>query len=101
MIIRKANFNDKDQIGRIFSDENEYHFQLQPSFFNKISKEEIMPSGWFEEILEKDNKEIFVADIDGDLVGLALITIHVDLDNPIIRKKKWIDRDLFWIPPGK
>lgn len=93
MKIREAKLDDKKQIAILFSDENDYHYNLQPDVFNILSEDEILPKDWFENILTNDSQNLFVAEIDNQLVGLVFISIHQINDDPLFKPKKWINID--------
>lgn len=90
MNIREANLDDKDQIAILFSDENDYHYNLQPEVFNNLSESEILPENWLEDILKNDAQFFFVAELETQLVGLIYFTIHQDPDDPLYKQKNWI-----------
>jgi len=93
MNIRKATLDDKKQIALLFSDENDYHVNLQPDVFNNLTENVILTKNWFENILRNDSRYMFVAEIKNHIVGLILFTIHQLLDDPLYKQKKWINID--------
>ncbi|MCK5562302.1 MAG: GNAT family N-acetyltransferase [Thermoplasmata archaeon] len=93
MNIREANSDDKEQIAKLFSDENDHHYTLQPEIFNNLSAAEILPENWFENILKNDTQFIFVAEIETQLVGLIYFTIHQIDDDLLCKQKNWINID--------
>lgn len=89
MIIRKAAINDKEQIGILFSDENDHHYRLQPDVFNKLLAEDILPENWFEDILNDDSQTFFVAEDGKKLAGLILVSVCSQEDT-LFKEKKWL-----------
>ena len=91
-MIRKANFEDKEQIVRLFKQLHQYHCQISP-------QKHIMPrEGFFEERISElltenaENSPIILINDDGAVNAYALIRIiDVNGEEKVSRKVCFID----------
>jgi len=67
--IRFAKETDFEQVGKIFSEENRFHAELVPEIIQVADP--IMTPEWFDEVLKDPKKNIFVAENENRLLGLA------------------------------
>jgi ribosomal protein S18 acetylase RimI-like enzyme len=87
VIIRQATEADFDPVGRIFADENKFHADLLPDRFQIADP--IMTREWFHEIIGNENKALLVADLNNELVGLILIELRTNPDDPIFVPRRY------------
>jgi ribosomal protein S18 acetylase RimI-like enzyme len=85
--IRQAMSSDFDQVGRVFAEENRFHAALLPERFQIA--EPIMTHEWFGEILTNPRKALLVAERAGEIVGLVLVTIKTNPDDPIFQPRRY------------
>ena len=86
--IRLANQADFDQVGKIFAEENQFHADLVPEVIQ--TADPIMPPEWFDDVLGNPRKTLFVAQIDKELVGLVLVELKTNIDDPIFKPRKYM-----------
>ncbi len=87
LTIRSATESDFNQVGKIFAEENRFHANLQPHIFRVI--EPIMTPEWYNEILSNPNKSLFVAALEKEITGLALVIIKTNPDDPLFQARKY------------
>jgi len=85
--IRQATKSDFDQVGAVFAEENRFHTGLLPDRF-QIAKP-IMTHGWFDAILENDAQALFVAEHSEEIVGVLLIKLMTNPDDPIFCPRRY------------
>ena len=85
--IRQAAEADFDQVGRIFADELKFHINLLPDRFQIADP--IMTKEWFREIINNANKNLLVAEQNGELIGLIQIQLRTNPDDPIFVPRRY------------
>ena len=85
--IRFATRSDFEQVGNIFSEDNRYHAELMPEIFQVADP--IMTPEWFDEVLQDSHATLFVAELDGEVVGVALVEPKTNVSDPIFRPRKY------------
>ncbi|UCC50774.1 MAG: GNAT family N-acetyltransferase [Anaerolineaceae bacterium] len=88
MEIRLATAADFEQVGTVFAEENRFHAELVPEIVQTAIP--IMTQEWFDDVLNDPDKTMFVAKIDEDVVGVALVELKSSIDDPIFRKRRYI-----------
>ena len=82
MKIRRAEIGDIKDINRLLCQVLEVHHKGRPDIFKggakKYTDNEIL------EIIADNNRPIFVADVDGDILGYAFCVFEQKLDNNIL-----------------
>jgi ribosomal protein S18 acetylase RimI-like enzyme len=86
--IRLATQDDFGAVGKIFAEENQFHADLVPEIIQVTDP--IMTHEWFYEILSNPNKRLFVAVIGSELVGVVLVEIRTNIDDPIFTPRKYV-----------
>jgi len=86
--IRFAKETDFEQVGKIFSEENRFHAELVPEIIQVADP--IMTPEWFDEVLKDPKKNIFVAENENRLLGLALVMLQSSIDDPIFKLRKYV-----------
>jgi ribosomal protein S18 acetylase RimI-like enzyme len=87
MTIREALPSDFDQVGRVFAEDNQFHAALLPEQF-RIAKP-IITHEWFDEILANTQKAMLVAEHGHAIVGVLLINIRTNPDDPIFQPRRY------------
>jgi hypothetical protein len=87
--IRLANQADFDQVGKIFAEENQFHADLVPEVIQ--TADPIMSTEWFDDVLRNPHKAFFVAQIDKELVGLVLVELKTNIEDPIFKPRKYMN----------
>ena len=85
LIIRGATINDMELCAELFSEELAYHVNLLPELFQLAYP--IFPSPWFQDVLDNDCKTLFVAELEGKVVGLILVELKNSPDDPVYRPR--------------
>ena len=85
--IRLAVASDFDQVAKVFADENRFHAALLPGRFQIA--EPIITREWFDEILTNARKALLVAERVREIVGVVLVTIRTNPDDPIFRPRRY------------
>jgi ribosomal protein S18 acetylase RimI-like enzyme len=85
--IRQATQSDFDQVGAVFAEENQFHTDLLPDRF-QIAKP-IMTHEWFDAILENNAQALFVAEHGEKIVGVLLIKLMTNPDDPIFCPRRY------------
>jgi ribosomal protein S18 acetylase RimI-like enzyme len=85
--IRQAVASDFDQVGRVFADENRFHAALLPRRFQIA--EPIMTREWFHEIVTNAHKALLLAERAREIVGVVLVTIRTNPDDPIFQPRRY------------
>ena len=83
--IRLPSNDDFDQVGKIFTEENQFHVELVPEIIQIANP--IMMHVWFEKVLINPDKTLFAATIKDNLVGVALVEHRTNIDDPIFRSR--------------
>ena len=86
--IRLPSNDDFDQVGKIFTEENQFHVELVPEIIQIANP--IMMHVWFEKVLINPDKTLFAATIKDNLVGVALVEHRTNIDDPIFRSRKYL-----------
>jgi len=87
LIIRLAKQSDFDQVGNVFTDELSFHSQLLPDRLQLI--EPIMTLEWYQEKLANPTMALLVAELEGQVVGVALVQLMSNPDDPIFRPRRY------------
>lgn len=89
IIIRKAIVDDFEKLKPLYNELDELHRSNHPEIFvdNTI---DIRTKNMIEEIIKNPEKELFIAEIKSEIVGLAECYTSYSLNNPIFKKRKWI-----------
>jgi ribosomal protein S18 acetylase RimI-like enzyme len=86
--IRPATRADFDQVARVFAEENRFHAALVPDDIQVA--EPILTPAWFEELLADPNRALLVAEIDGEVAGVALLQETSGREDPIVRPRRYL-----------
>lgn len=79
--IRLATQADFEQVGNIFTEENQFHAELVPEIIQVADP--IMTRKWYGEVLNNPHNTLFVAKRGKDAVGVALVELRTSIDDPI------------------
>lgn len=85
--IRLATRSDFEGVGMVSSEANRFHAELMPEVFQVADP--IMTREWFDEVLNDPDAALFVAELDGEVVGVALVEQKTNVSNPIFRQRKY------------
>ena len=86
--IRIAIDADFDQIGAIFSEENQFHANLVPEIIQVANP--ITTHKWYDEVVNNPDKILFVAEIGKDVVGVVLFETRTNIDDTIFTPRKFV-----------
>jgi ribosomal protein S18 acetylase RimI-like enzyme len=86
--IRLTTIADFDQVGKIFTEENQFHVELVPEIIQIANP--IMTHDWFEKVLNNPDETLFAATIKESIVGVALVELRTNIDDPIFRPRKYL-----------
>jgi len=88
MEIRLATQADFEQVGVVFAEENQFHAELVPEIIQVA--EPIMTHKWYDDVLGDPDKTLFVAELGKEIVGVALVVLKNNSDDPIFTKRRYI-----------
>lgn len=84
--IRKATLNDYESVHKIQKQVHDIHVIARPDHY--IMSEFTLDKNYFERLLIDDNKEVFVAEEDRQLVAYTIIFIKEPINRPILVPNK-------------
>lgn len=84
ILIRKATVADFEGVNSIFAKENRFHANLLPKVFRIL--EPIITRAWLEEVLANPDKILFVAEKKDEIVGIQLLCMRTNPDDPIFKE---------------
>lgn len=85
--IRLATRSDFEGVGMVSSEANRFHAELMPEIFQVADP--IMTPDWFDEVLNDAHATLFVAELDGEVVGVALVEQKTNVSDPIFRQRRY------------
>lgn len=88
VVIRKATMADQAGLERLYLEIDALHHEAMPHLFRKTEEIE-RPSSFFEERLGDGNTRLFVANTDGQLVGLILLKVKTH-DHPLFYAQEYL-----------
>jgi ribosomal protein S18 acetylase RimI-like enzyme len=90
--IREVAINDYEDLCKIYSELDEHHRLNHPELFIKPDGYE-RAKEYVAEIMNDDNKALFVAEIQSKVVGFSECYIIKSSNFPVIKKREWIQLD--------
>jgi ribosomal protein S18 acetylase RimI-like enzyme len=98
IVIRSAHTPDVEQVGNILAEANRLYAALLPNRFQIADL--VMTQAWFDEVLKNPWIMLLVAELNQKIVGLLLMTMATQPDDPIFCPCKYASIDeLFVIEP--
>ena len=92
MIIRKATIDDYEGLLEIYAEIDEFHRLNHPELF--IHPEGISRSiDFIDDLINSNDMELFVAEEDSKIIGLAECFLVKAPDFPIVKKRQWVQLD--------
>jgi ribosomal protein S18 acetylase RimI-like enzyme len=88
MEIRVVTEVDFEQVGIIFAEENRFDAELVPEIVQIADP--IMTHEWFDDVLNDLEKNLFVAEIGKEVVGVARVELSNSVDDPIFRQRRFV-----------
>ena len=83
MVIRQANKDDLEQLSRLYAEFHEFHVRGVPDRLSRSSNlRHAELDSALQKIFDSENAAIFVAEVDGQLVGLGEVYIREDAPIP-------------------
>jgi ribosomal protein S18 acetylase RimI-like enzyme len=86
MEIRKADYRDIDRLTDFFETGDTYHREGLPEIFRKTDKPPWTPD-YIGEIISSDGAEIFVAEIDGEVLGFVQVMLLRNPEFPVFKPR--------------
>lgn len=86
MVIRKATIDDVESLRSLYLELEKDAVSFQPEHFVFGNRDE----AFFEDIFQKDNQDILIAEIDGKVVGFAHVMILEQKRVPCLKPEKVI-----------
>lgn len=86
-MIRTAEKTDYASINTLYTEELAEHITLQPDFFQM--SEPVMTVDWYQQQLEHKAVKLFVAELDGVVVGVIQVMLRHSPDDPIFRERTY------------
>lgn len=85
--IIEASTTDYIEVNRIVTEGHEEHVTGDPSIFRSV--ETVMPEDYFNELLMSEDSKIFIAKIEGETVGFAIISMEGSPPFPSMVTRKY------------
>ena len=85
--IRLAVQEDFEGVGRVFTEENQFHADLVPEIIQVADP--IMTADWYAEVLSNPNSTLFVAEDGMNISGVALVELRNSIDDPIFKQRRY------------
>lgn len=83
-VIRQADKHDLEQLSRLYVEFHEFHVRGVPDRLSRSSNSRHAElDSALQKTFENENAAIFVAEVDGQLVGLGEVYIREDAPNPL------------------
>lgn len=95
MEIKLPNINEYNEVNELAKQVHKLHVNWRPDIF--IDVEEVMPKEYFDQLIE--NKEIYVARIDNEIVGYVIFNIK-ERNNPSVRCQKQVNIGVLVVKEG-
>lgn len=89
MLIRPARPEDYEAYGSLTVEADALHADLAPRYYRKT----VPPSRsreYFESVLGSPRQAMFVAEIDGEVIGVVNLEAREDPDIPVVVPMKWV-----------
>src|SRR3974390_2636117 len=84
--IRRANVADYEALAAVFDEAERFHREGLPEVF-RVPPERFPPASLFEEWVQQEGSDVFVADEDGDLVGFITARAGQTPDDSLLRAR--------------
>ena len=91
-IIREVIINDYEDLCKVFEELDEYHRVNHPEIFIKPD-DYARAKEYISEIIDDNNKALFVAEIESEIIGFAECCILQSSNFPVKKKREWIQLD--------
>jgi ribosomal protein S18 acetylase RimI-like enzyme len=85
--IREAGESDFEHVSAVFLDELAFHAELLPNRFQLV--DESMTEEWFQEIVHNQEKELILAQLGPDVVGVLHIEMRTSPDLPFFVPRRY------------
>ena len=92
IVIREAVISDYEDLCEVYSELDEQHRLNHPELFMK-SEDYGRAKEYISEIIDDNNKALFVADVDSKVVAFAECYIQKSTNFPVIKKREWVQLD--------
>lgn len=90
--IRNASIDDYEDLCVIYEELDEHHRVNHPELFIK-PEDCARAKEYLLEIINDDNKALFVAELDSKIIGFAECYILKSSNFPVIKKREWVQLD--------
>lgn len=92
IVVRTVKIEDLEKINVLYKEVDELHIEKYPDLF-KTPAEEGRRKKYIEEAIESSDREIFIAEKDGDIAGLAEVIITKNQPFSVKRDIRWVALD--------
>jgi GNAT superfamily N-acetyltransferase len=90
-LIRSAGPDDVEALAGLNAEVQEIHFASRPDQFKLAQASEL--AQWFAQLLQNPAAKLWVAEVDGGLVGYAVALVRESPESPFCRARKWWNID--------
>ncbi len=90
--IRTVKLEDIDNINVLYKEVDEFHLEKYPELFKK-AEQEGRPLEYIKSIIETPYREIFVAECEGEISGIAEVVVTRNQPFPVKVDMKWVVLD--------
>jgi len=97
--IRSATLGDYDGICAVLEEVDAIHHLSEPDFFKPASRAR-RTLAYIGHYIESDESAIFVAEIQGSIIGVPLLCIRTTPDESILKPRRWINIDILAVKEG-
>ena len=92
MLVRRATNGDFDHISALFYEVDEMHHQMRPDLFREPTGA-VRSKEFIDSFLQEDDKCIFVATVDLDILGMIVLVQRPPTRNPLLVERRIVDVD--------
>lgn len=89
--IRAADSNDVDILATLNAEVQNLHFASRPDQFKPAKASEI--AQWLAQLLQSPSARLWVAEVNGAVVGYVAAVVRERSENPFCLERKWWDID--------
>lgn len=90
--IRNATINDYEGLCKIYDELDEFHRKNHPELFIK-PYDHVRAKEYINEIISDDDKALFVAESQSEIIGFAECFTMKSSSFPVIKKREWVQLD--------
>jgi GNAT superfamily N-acetyltransferase len=91
MLVRAAKTHDLAALTKLNGDVQALHFASRPDQFKPVDLRQI--EGWVDDLLRSPSTKVWVAELDGAVIGYAVAVQRERAETPFLHERVWWDLD--------